>query len=361
MAGPADVAKLARGIMELLRGPYAAAEEQLGALGATMLRSAEKNPEYFATGKPAAPSSDLAELSARHKVRAVDQGGGHADFGQMELQRAKTRTVREAMAQAQMGNDTADFREWARAIKKGQLSPDTELFGINSMLNSQGLGSAKRAYPAAWESILAQPDAANITDTGLSLNNVPRRSANMVGALEKWGDKAGNRLRIDNDQLGPIGGKRRVSEYHDLPLEAKIGLLQSSMYGYTTENANRALAALRQAGLNTQHPRTLALHKEAQQLGVDQGWVPSTDVDKDYFPRLAELMQGISRTSGVPQMVGVDSLRRAAITHDVMTQGLTAGDLASQPYLTNSLARAEGGRIPGNKPGALTQTCSCGG
>ena len=104
---------------------------------------------------------------------------------------------------------------------------------------------------------------------------------------------------------------------------------------------------------------TDALMTELNSLGLDRGWQPSTDVDAGHFKRMTGLLHGIADTTGQPQTVGLDSLRRAAITNDALTQGVQAGDLIGQNFLTDGLARAKGGSIPAHTRGALSGTCGC--
>lgn len=98
---------------------------------------------------------------------------------------------------------------------------------------------------------------------------------------------------------------------------------------------------------------------EAASLGTLDKWTPSTDVDPQYYGRLSDLLTGVSKLTGTPQEVGIDSLRRAGISNDVLTQGLTGADLKSQPYLWQGLAKRHGGVIPVRTPGALSQTYGC--
>lgn len=362
-------------ILTALRtGKYADNAQQLGSLGRVFTDSAELNPNYFAIpGRT--PERDLSKLSEKHGVNLIAPADGDLGFSAYSKKdyydpydRAHSlyvndsgSNVRDAVWGARELDDPSEYGLWANAIKRGQLTPDTQFFNIEASLAPGGTGFAKRTYPAAYEYILAQPDAANRTVT-LSANNLVGRSKNMVGALEKFGQRAGDRIRIDNDQLAPLGALSRESAYHALPQDSKVGLLNALIAPKTADRVNQVLNHI--SGMYGDVGNTGALRDEVKALGLRDGpWIPTTDVDKAFMPRLAEILRKAGQLEGNrigPQQVGVDSMRRAALTYDHLKHGLNAKDVANQPWLTDRLARREGGSITARKPGALQQTCGCG-
>lgn len=359
--------------LKLLTGAkYKDSAQELGSLGRVFEQGAERDPAYFAAPRPAdgRPTNDMKDLSARYGVevlpvdigaragtgvRTVSPGGSAAYMLPMDV-------PRDLMSKAVEKGEGGEYAKWAKAVKSGQLSPYTEMFGIDMLGAAPGDAGAKQMYPALYEWLLAHPDAANHTPTGLSVNNRSRRTPAMVGALEKWGDVAGNRLRVDADQLGRLGTAGRESEYHALPTRQKIGLLNALSAQDTIDKVNGTLKTLS----NRQHigQYTAApMLDEARSLGLGDGlWTPSTDVEPDYFSRLAKVLADtrLKLPNGAPN-VGVDSLRRAAITSDSVGQGLTYPDIEGQPWLTKGLARKSGGLIPARTPAGPLETCGCAG
>lgn len=333
---------------------------ELGGLGRVFEESSHLNPDYFAApGR--VPEADAAKLGAKHGVSVdpMDVGNGESAGMRFTTPGGTSAYVTEDAPVgimkdiARRHGEVADYRKWADSTKRGALSDSTRIFGIDMMGAGQGTGDAKALYAPSFEWLLAQDDAANAATTGLSANNMGRKGLSMTGALEKFGDRAGNRLLIDNSQLtGAVAGPSRELEYSQLPTSSKIGLLNLSAAPTTVRRVNDSLGHITRAG--HQGANVEKLMAEMRRLGLsDKPWVPSTDVDEQFFNRLA----GLLRDAPGGQKVGVDSLRRAAIVQDHLQHGLTARDLASQKYLTRHLARKDGGSV--QTPGALTQTCSC--
>ncbi len=349
---------------ELAQAKYADNREALGALGRVFTESADLNPNYFAVpGR--VPEGDLAKLGAKHGVELKDlttnspyagtRVRAQAPNGDVAIMR-RERTMPEYLRRAEEFGDFPAGAAMSRAMKDRQLSLGTDLYGIDMMDAGKGKGSAKALYPPLYEWLLAQPDAANLAFSGLSMGNMTKRSQHMSGALEKFGDRAGHRLRIDNDQIAPVGDPLREVEYHRLPNDQKIGLLNAITAPNTVEAVNTQLRHLARR-IQQGDPSALrtGLADEARSLGVHEGvWTPSTDVDANYIPRLTELLGDL--TGPHSRVAGPESLRRAAITYDAVGGGLNAKDLAAQPYLTDRLARKTGGSVPG----PLTQVCACG-
>lgn len=344
-----NIAKILARIAELTQGKYKDGREAMGALGEVFTRSADKNPNYFAVpGRT--PEADVGKLSAKHGIMLREDWKdalGPLGDGRMYVEQGERAT--DLLKNYEAMNEASASKRLYGAVKRGQVNLNTTLHGIDAMEAAPGTGNAKKTYPAFYEWLLAQPDAANITK-GLTLPNMARRTNNMVGTLEKFGKRAGDRLLIDDDQLANMGDPSRFAEYHSLENPEKIGLLNMIMARRAQGMVNNQLK--NSAASRMDHP----LNVELRSLGLDQGWTPSTDVSSDYFPRLAELLHSAGKAEGSqgPSRVGLDTLRRAAITFDHMGEGLGAGDLASQPFLTNGIARKAGGSVPG----PLT-TCDC--
>lgn len=333
---------------------------ELGPLGRVFEEASYLNPDYFmAAGRM--PETDLAKLANKYDVSVDPMDVGNGESAGMRFSTpggtsayvtpdAYVATMKDI---ARGGGQVADYRKWADATRRGALSDITNIYGIDMMGAGQGTGEGKALYAPAFEWILGQPDAANMATTGLSLNNMERKGASMAGAMEKFGDRAGNRLLVDNSQLtGAVTGPNRELEFGRLPTSNKIGLLNLKAVPATVRRTNEALSAIRKGEGSGWNADRLAA--ELRSLGLhDKSWSPSTDVDEKFFARLADLM----RQAPGAQKVGIDSLRRAAIVQDHLQHGLTARDLAPQKYLTDRIARKSGGSV--QTPGALTQTCSC--
>jgi hypothetical protein len=351
---PLPLGELSTLLNALRDARYGQNAEKLGNLGQVFRESSEANPAYFAVKGKGQASDYVPGINQRHGTNIVEGNGPLW---------AKDRRGNTIMSMGQVGTagstylaNPSGYSQLGQGIKKGQLTRDTKLLNIDSMDAPMGSGDAKKIYPAFWEYMLAHPDAANVVDTGLSFNNIHRRNLNMSGALERWGDRAGDRIRIHNEQISPLGGAEREAEYHAMPTTQKIGLLNAISAPNTAKRVNLRLSEL----AANQDPETI---EKMYKLGIlqDNGyghWIPSTDVEPEYFTQLADLLKS---QPGRPQVAGTDSLRRSAITFDNLRSGLTARDLESQPYLTNELARKQGGQIPARKPGALTQMCACAG
>lgn len=344
---------------ELAQGKYAANKEALGALGRVFTESADTNPNYFAVpGR--VPEADLAKLSAKHGVAAQRSPHPYQGVRAGNLEALNRQTVADYIKEDFNLGNPSGYRTTGEAVKRGQLNPGTDLYNIDAMLAAKGSGEAKKAYPLLYEWLLAQPDAGNMAFSGLSLGNMTRRNLAMSGAVEKYGARAGDRLRIHNDQIAPVGDAPREASYHRLSAPEKVGLLNAITAPNTVDQVNTTLESLvnqSRAGAGAQGSVD-NLMKEARSLGVHEGvWTPSTDVGADYFPRLTELLGAADMWSA--RTAGVDSLRRAAITYDAAGGGLTAADMAAQPYLTTRIARKTGGSVPG--PLSQAYACEVGG
>ena len=87
-------------------------------------------------------------------------------------------------------------------------------------------------------------------------------------------------------------------------------------------------------------------------------WDPTTDVEPDHFRNLASVLAEAAQYQGASPQFGVSGLTRAAIANDSLSRGLTGADL--DPRMTQGLGWRSGGTVPtAQRPGALSQTCSC--
>lgn len=340
----------------LLSSRYAKVEDQLGGLGKVFRDSADSNPAYFNSSERI-PSTSLSELARRHGLYRVDGDPKDLSFlaeqGGDPISVVRVQNAQGLIDRAHKMGDVGEFKNLTNLINTNKINPGTEMYGIDSMQAGAGTGQAKKIYPAAYEWLLGQPDAANYTASGLSTPNMLGRTRNSVGTMEKFGPRAANRILMDDTQLGPVGGASRIQEYDRLPFEGQVGLLNARIADTSQRQVNGALGQLFKSDAGSRFGEDFVRRNQlrAKALGLDgNGWSPSTDVDPEYFSNLAGWLHGITKVAP-----GVDSLRRTAITADHLGQGLTAKDLSTQPWLTNKLARKEGGPIPG----ALSQ-CACG-
>lgn len=345
---------------------YAENGDKLGALGRVFQGLADKTGYFKAPGR--LPEFDFGKLGKKYGVELEPLGTPEVYFGaQASIGNTSAKmldngvTVRDMLQNAVQANDARTYKTLASAVKNKQLTLDTNMQGIDMMMASQGTGAAKQLYMPLLERSLAEPDTATYASTGLSHNNMLRKGQTMSEAIEKFGDRAGDRIRIDNTQLAGMNGSNREWEYHALPTDQKIGLLNTYQAGRTANEVNKALEYAR--GGYGDVGNTGPIKDRMRALGLaDTPWEPSTDVDPEYFGALSGIMRDIGNLpSAGGQKVGIDSLRRAAITRDSLMQGVMARDIESQPYLYQGLARKQGGSIPAHTPGALTRTCGCGG
>lgn len=366
-----DYAKIKDALAAVLRTPYAeaAGASLRGSLGEAY-EYLSKLPGYFSTGPGATPGG-LDALGARHGVRVLTglnksmpgvpdyavMSGGNAAF--MDSQNTMGSLIQDLQQR-----DPRLAAVYTDLLKQGKVNPGTQMYGIDTMANKLGTGGGRGAYGAAYDILMQHPDAANYPATGLTESNTVRRSLNMAGAMEKHGQAAADRIMVSPSQLDLDPGGQGAANYalmHDynqLPFEQQLGMMNALPMSSTVNRVNKAMNALK--GVHSQGGGEAdPLMTEAASLGTLDKWTPSTDVDPQYYGRLSDLLTGVSKLTGTPQEVGIDSLRRAGISNDVLTQGLTGADLKSQPYLWQGLAKRHGGVIPVSTPGALSQTYGC--
>lgn len=321
-------------LTQLAEGKYADNSDALGALGRVFTESSYSNPNYFVRAGRT-PETSLRALEAKHGLSA-ERITGYSDptFSGVTVAMPKGGTA--YITSADKAAARADQAAVRRAMRSGDVGMNTEVHTIDTMSLPAGSGGGRQLYPFAYEHILGLPDAMNVSE-GLSSNNMTRRSLAMSEAMEKYGPRAGQRILIDNDQLAPLGGKNRELEYQALDVDGKVGLLNAISAPTTVDRVDGALRSLYGGKAFNREE----LIDQAQRLGIDgQRWDPTTDVGPEYFTDLSDLLGNIGRRE-----VGVDSLRRAALTYDAAGRGLTAADAAGQPYLTNRLARKYGGGV----------------
>lgn len=351
MGLPAGIAKGAK----LLEGRWADGMAELEKLGRVFRELAQRNPEYFVSSRElpkGMDANDSAEwLANKHKIH------NRHGINSMKEQVQEFATAPGAPRLTVYPYGRAeDHPRGDRAARHGQFNKHTEMYGIDASPLSAGSGGAKKLYPAAYEWLLAQPDAANITSV-LTENNSFRRNLPMSGMLEKYGQRAADRLMVDEDQLRSFGGRPGLADaYHHSSLDAKLGLLNARSAGRTSSQVDELLREQRrleqdQFGDPERRQYAEQLMRDARKLNIDPdvGWRPTTEVGDDYFPLLEQLVRQAAYGSARAQPVGVDSLRRAAIAEDTLNQGLQAADLDPQPWLSKGLARRAGGSVPGRK------------
>lgn len=321
-------------LTQLAEGRYADNSNALGALGRVFTESSYSNPNYFVRAGRT-PETSLRALEAKHGLEseyARSSSGKILDAVSVSMPKGGTAYI----SRRGRAHDMADVAAMRRAMQNSDVNLNTEVHAIDTMSLPAGSGGGRQLYPFAYEHILGLPDAMNVSE-GLSYNNMTRRSLAMSEAMEKYGARAGQRILIDNDQLAPLGGKNRELEYQALDVDGKVGLLNAISAPTTVDRVDGALRSLYGGKAFNREE----LIDQAQRLGIDgQRWDPTTDVGPEYFTDLSDLLGNIGRRE-----VGVDSLRRAALTYDAAGRGLTADKAASQPYLTNRLAKKRGGGV----------------
>lgn len=321
--------------------------EDLSKLGQVFREASERQPGYFVTNKEL-PTGLSATDSAEFLNRkfANPQTGFTPDLktGASAVWGDKDRA--KMSLEGTLGSHAANPAV-ASLLKRGRggVGLGTDVYDIDTLaLGTNAAG--KQLYPAFWEYVLSRPDAMNIP-TALSASNAFRRSVNMAPLYEKYGERA-NRVVIDPEQLldGYAADGRQMAKFHGLPVDAQIGALNAAVAQGAGSEVQRIGDRLTRQARDGEGALGRYLD-EAKALGIDPGapWQPSTDVDPSYFPRLTKWLRDSAGAVGTNVRVGDSSLRRAAITSDAL-QGLRAGNLDGQSYLTQRLGRRQGGRVP---------------
>lgn len=316
-------------------------------IGQVFSDSSELNPSYFTTGrdlpKGVSPQEAVRYLNAKHGSDLREVG----TMGRIEGLGGRANMDIEGP----LGQSYELLRAGLLKRPRAGVGPSTDVHTIDTMSVGKGEG-AKDLYPAFWEYVLSRPDAANAA-TALSASNGFRRSANMAPFYEKHGEAA-NRIIAHPDQFSATGGQetlRNVSDFHKLPVEGQIGALNAIVAQQSGGEVGRLMQQALKGSRGDAPERYNQYLRQARELKLDPEapYQPSTDVDPTHFRDLASLLRQIGNTTGEPPLVGESSLRRAAITSDAL-EGLTAKDLANQPWLTDRLGRRQGGRIPAAGP-----------
>ena len=321
----------------------------LAQIGSITNDSARSNPNYFATGAdlPKGMSNkDMAEyLSNKHGIDMTATKSGHV-YIQGDPDGADQLMTMSKLGQVKNNQQLMG----SSLIKNGLVTPNADMYNIDTMMAPRGSGVARQSYPGFWDYLLSQPDAVNATQA-LSVSNQVRRNANMAPLYEKYGKDA-NRVVMDPTQLSTsdildASGNAITSRFHDLGTDQQVGALNAAIgtrAGYEVQYAGQRLAqkhALDPSELTSQYMA------RAKELGIDPGtpWKATTDVDPGYFKSLADWLHNSSGVFNSVPSSGENSLRRAALTSDAV-EGLGAKDIGNQPWLTDGLGRKAGGSVP---------------
>lgn len=341
-------------------------KEGLSKVGKVFQEASERNPGYFVTGRElpkrgSTPQQIEAFLNQKHGTERYSPDltsssqGVYGGAGQMASMKGEG-PLSEQYEAVRSGVLKPGLLKRPRA----GMGPDTDSYVIDTMSLGKN-AEAKQLYPAFWDWVLSQPDAANVAQA-LSNSNSFRRSANMAGFYEKYGEPA-NRIIMSPDQLvettGNTKGFRQANAFHKLPPEGQVGALNALVGQKAGSEVDRVMRGVMDRVRGDEPDRWAEYLRRAERLGVSPGspYSPTTDVEPSHFRDLGQLLWAAGRDLWQPSAVGESSLRRAAIASDAL-KGLDAKDLDTQRWLTDRLGRKQGGSVPG----PLTHVgCSCGG
>lgn len=341
-------------------------KEGLSKVGKVFQEASERNPGYFVTGRElpqrgSTPQQIEAFLNQKHGSERFQPGltsSSQGLYGGAD-QAASMKSDGPLSKQFEVGR-SGILKPGAFKQPRAGMGPGTETYVIDTMSLGKN-AEAKQLYPAFWDWVLAQPDAANVAQA-LSNSNSFRRSANMAGFYEKYGEPA-NRVIMSPDQLvettGNAKGFRQANAFHKLPVEGQVGALNALVGQKTGSEVDRVMKGVMDRSRGDEPERWVEYLRRAERLGVSPGspYSPTTDVEPGHFRDLGQLLWLAGRDLWAPSAVGESSLRRAAIANDAL-KGLDAKDLDSQRWLTDRLGRKRGGSVPG--PLSHVE-CSCGG
>lgn len=358
-----------------------------------------KDPEYFATSKaipqPGNDAKIAQELAAKHgfspREFSVENGALVHTPSNSRIEpsgydpQKMSRMVDYLRQKAEMTTNPDDLRtihsslanledqlSWVRASRPS--GPLSSLYSVDMMGARPGEGMAKKLYPMFNDWVLAHPGAGDLT-TSLTENNAEKKGIYVAGALEKYGDMFRNRTRMMPEQLdGDYGINNNVGQFQKMPTSAQIGALNARGADLSNEKLSALLTRGKQRfdslsmdddWFNLDDSGKIALDKlgssfdRASKMGLTPSTVLSTNHD---LSGISDIIGGISEGIGRPRPLGMDSLRRTAITNDVLADPRLAPEDLYGSGITKALARAKGGSVsaPRKPAGPLTQ-CSCGG
>jgi hypothetical protein len=366
--------------------------EKIGAF----FQNLAKNPEYFATSKeiPSA-GNDFLKARALEEKHGLGYGtlkteegslmhrpSGNSIYTANETPLDMARSIQELKLRASKTKDPDDIRlmqsnianledqlAWARS---GGMPPDGSFHGIDMMGADAGRGVAKQLYPAFHDWLLAHPGSADLT-TILTPANALKKGTYTVGSLEKYGDAFRNKVRTLPEQLDTkYGDANNQGVFHKMDTQSQIGAL-NAMAATQTNTKLKWLLNLGADKLNTlKMDQAAGILTEASTPKITQlgdamerakylNLSPTRPISSwDDISGISDLVGTISEGIGRPRPLGSDSLRRAAITNDVLSEPkLRPEDMNPDSYRT--LARAKGGRVaaPHKSSGPLS-LCHCG-
>jgi len=271
-------------------------------------------------------------------------------------------------------NGAPEFRRMSLSDKlkfarDAGMSPSGDFHAIDMMGASEGSGQAKTLYPLFTDWLLAHPGTAALNQ-GLSNSNVQKKAMYQAMAMEKYSDRARNLMQAAPEQLDAEWGRfHNERPFQKADTSTQIGALNMAIGNNTTAKIRELMKAgedelvKSHTGLssiiqdNDSYKYLDGLLADAQRLGLGPNYEPSTF---DNFGKIGRVVGDLSSQLELSRPVGNDSLRRAALTNDILKNP----DMDPRDYLGSELikglAKAKGGRVesPGKPVGPLT-LCGC--
>lgn len=357
-----------------------------------------KDPGYFATSKvipqPGNDARIAQELAAKHgfNPREFSSADGeliHTPSGSYIQPsgydpQKMARLADHLRQKAEMTTNPDDLRTihsslanleeqlaWVRASRPS--GPLSSLYSIDMMGAAPGQGTAKKLYPMFNDWVLAHPGSGDLT-TSLTENNAAKKGIYTAGALEKYGDMFRNRTRMMPEQLdNDYGINDNVGQFQKMSTGAQIGALNARGADLSNEKLSALLTRGKQRfnslsmdddwfNLDNSGKDALAKLGDSFEKASKMGLSPSTVISTNHdLSGISDIIGGISEGIGRPRPLGMDSLRRTAITNDVLADPRLAPEDLYGSGIIKALARAKGGPVSApHKPAGPLSQCSCG-
>jgi hypothetical protein len=344
-------------------------------------RALAQDPKYSVTGSELRTGDDITIakwLARKHDLDLKSDGMGglaHRETGTSISPTGDTPfslehgTGRSNFTGNQLGQSTLDKLGFSKLAGMGPNSPFHEIDMIGAQ---QGAGMAKRLYSAYGDWLLSHPGEKTLTSS-LTMENAQKRGIHQAALMEKYGDRARNLIQPQDIQLDSAwGAAHNEGPFMRSDIPSQVGALNMinanntqakihELMGYAKEKMEkdgRNLASSNDLADYMAHGDLTGAYTAAQKKGLgESSWLSTNDDLKS----ISDIIRELAGRAGVAQPVGYDSLRRSAITNDILRNpGMDVRDLKGSE-LTRGLAMAKGGPVPphGKHVGPLSQ-CSCG-
>lgn len=355
--------------------------EQGTKVGGVFSDLAAKDPVYFATSKelPAANATTQQKanfLMLKHGIPSplVDDGMGgishSGTYGGSGASVSYGGSTPNELAKKIADPNLEDwqkvyFRDHLDFARRAGMGLNSQPLSVDMMNADAGTGLAKKLYPAFYEYMLAHPGTGMATES-LTEANLQKRLMHQAGLLEKY-PWAHNRVETIPEQLDAIHGNARNNvAFNKMDPTGQIGMMNL----ITANNTQAKLQSLiDHAHANVWELGSSEVPKDQAKRGIlleAIGNLEKLGLGKDglvspsmNFDAVSKAVRDLATKMGIAQPVGKDSLRRAAITNEVLgNTGMRAEDLVGSE-LTKGLAKAKGGRVVARSTpcGPLTQCC----